>query len=118
MKIKPKLIEINDVEAFVPPAHEETFSWALISEDTVGVDNVIFALSEIKPDGCALNAVHKNCQQITYTLSGRCKIIADGKEFNAEPGSCVFIPEDTEHSTEVIGKETLRQIIILVKVEK
>lgn len=117
MKVKPKLINIKDVEPFIPPAHKNTFSWALISKDTVGVDNVIFAISEIEPGGCALNAVHEDFQQITYTISGRGKIFSGGKEFLAEPGSCHFTPENTEHRTEVIGKETLRQIIVLIKVK-
>jgi mannose-6-phosphate isomerase-like protein (cupin superfamily) len=117
MKAEPKLIKITDVEPFVPPAHEDTYSWALISKDTVGVDNVVLAISEIKPGGCALSAVHEDFQQITYTISGRCKIFSGGKEFMAEPGSCHFTPENTDHSTEVIGKETVRQIIVLVKVK-
>ena len=117
MKVKPKLIKIEDVEPFIPPAHKDAFSWGLISKETVGVDNVIFAISEIKPGGCALNAAHEDCQQITYTISGMGKIISGGKEFIAKPGSCHFTPENTEHSTEVIGKETLRQIIVLVKIK-
>ena len=116
MEIEPKLINIEDVKPFIPPAHKDTFSWGLISEDTVGVDNVIFAISEIKPGGCALSAVHEDSQQITYTLSGRGRITAGGKEFIVGPGSCHFTPANTDHSTEVIGKETLRQIIILVKI--
>jgi mannose-6-phosphate isomerase-like protein (cupin superfamily) len=118
MKVKPKLVKMADVEPFVPPAHKDTYSWGLISKETVGVDNVVFAISEIKPGGCALNAIHEDSQQITYTISGRGKIIAGGKEFMTEPGSCHFTPENTNHSTEAIGKETLRQIIVLVKVHK
>jgi mannose-6-phosphate isomerase-like protein (cupin superfamily) len=118
MKVEPKLIKIEDVEPFIPPAHKDTFSWGLISKETVGFDNITFSISEAQPGGGALNFKHEDCQQITYVLSGRGKFIADGKEFELEPGSCHFTPENTEHSTEALGKETLRQIIILVKVNK
>jgi mannose-6-phosphate isomerase-like protein (cupin superfamily) len=116
METMPKLINMKDIEPFIPPAHKDTFSWALISKDTVGVDNVTLSISEAQPGGGALKFIHADSQQITYVLSGKGVFIADGKEFIMEPGSCHFTPENTEHSTEVIGKETLRQIIILVKV--
>ena len=116
MKKEPKWVKITDVKPILPVAHKATDTWGLITEDTVGVENIRLSISEIKPGGCAENFVHEGFQQLTFILSGRGKIFVEGKEFFVEPDGCLFIPETTEHCTEVVGKETLRQIIILVKV--
>jgi len=90
----------------------------LITKDTAGVENIRLSISEIKPGGCAESFIHEGFQQLTFILSGRGKIFVEDKEFFVEPDGCLFIPETTEHRTEVVGKETLRQIIILVKASK
>ena len=118
MKKKPKWVKITDIEPILPVAHKNTDTWGLITKDTVGVEHIRLSISEIKPGGCAESFIHEGFQQLTFILSGRGKIFVEDKEFFVEPDGCLFIPETTEHRTEVVGKETLRQIIILVKVSK
>jgi len=118
MKKEPKWVKITDVEPFLPVAHKGTDTWGLITRDTAGVENIRLSISEIKPGGCAESFIHEGFQQLTFILSGRGKIFVEDKEFFVEPDGCLFIPETTEHRTEVVGKETLRQIIILVKASK
>jgi mannose-6-phosphate isomerase-like protein (cupin superfamily) len=116
MKLKAKWVKITDVEPILPIAHINTDTWGLITKDTCGVENIRLSISEIKPGGCAESFVHEGFQQLTFILSGRGKISVNNEDFFVEPDGCLFIPDTTEHKTEVIGKETLRQIIILVKV--
>ncbi len=109
---EPKCIKIADVEASVPPNHTKTYSWGLATKDNVGAENVNVFVSEIQPGGTADPDIHPDAEQFNFVLSGRAKAIVGGKEFLMEPNSCLFVPPNTEHSMEVIGKETFRTLVI------
>ena len=109
---EPKCIKIANVDASIPPKHTRTYSWELATRDNVGAENVNVFLSEIQPGGTADPDIHPDAEQLNFVLSGRAKVVVDGREFLMEPNSCLFIPPNTGHSMEVIGKETFRALVI------
>jgi quercetin dioxygenase-like cupin family protein len=112
MPTEPRWIKLPDVEATVPPLHTNTYSWPLITSDTIGCDSISLFVSEIQPGGYAEMDRHPKFDQFFFVLSGRGKAIVNGKEFLMEPNGCLFIPKNAAHAMEVIGKETLRTIVI------
>jgi len=109
---EPKWVKLADLEAFVPPLHTNSYSWAVATKETMGVESVSLSVSEIQPGGSADMDRHPDSEQLTFILSGRGKAVVDGKEFLMEPNGCLFVPKNAEHGMEVIGKETLRTVVI------
>jgi mannose-6-phosphate isomerase-like protein (cupin superfamily) len=42
-----------------------------------------------------------------HVISGRGVVLIDGKEYDVEKGSVVFIPGDAEHGVRCVGEEDL-----------
>ena len=112
MPKEPRWIRLTDIEATVPPLHINSYSWPVITSDTTGIESISLFVSEMQPGGYADSDRHPQFDQFFFVLSGRGKAIVDGKEFLMEPNGCLFIPKNAAHAMEVIGKETLRAIVI------
>lgn len=110
--VEPFVKNSEDVDPTVPPKHEDANSWPLVTPDLGGSDSVAFYLTEIRPEGKALKDVHPNRDHVYYILSGRGKSVIEGEEYEVEKGDALFIPKNSEHSLEVIGKQTLRFVVL------
>lgn len=107
-----KWVKLADLEAFVPSLHTNTFSWAVATKETMGVENASLYVSEMQPGGSADMDRHPDSEHLFFILSGRGKAVVDGEEFIMEPNGCLFVPKNAAHGMEVIGKETLRTVVI------
>lgn len=109
---EPKWVKLTDLEASVPPLHTNSYTWGVATKETIGVENVSLFVSEIQPGGRAEMDKHPDSEQLNFVLSGRGKAVVNGKEFLMEPNGCLFVPQNAEHKMEVIGKETLRTLVV------
>jgi len=107
-----KCIKIADVEAAIPPNHTKSYTWGMATKENVGAEFVNVFVSEIEAGGTADRDIHPECEQLNFVLSGRAKAVVEGKEFLMEPNSCLYIPPNSEHTMENIGKETFRTLVI------
>lgn len=56
--------------------------------------------------------VHKDADETSIMLTGRCEVWLDGTTFEAGPGETVHIPRGTEHTFRVIGDEPSRHMVV------
>lgn len=112
MEKKAKVIRQTDVEPYVPPKHSESDAWSLVNKNTCGCDSVIFAITEIRPGGRSDKDVHPKSDHVYYVLSGRGKAVVEGETFDLEPGVAFYIPAGAEHEIDVVGRETLRFVVL------
>jgi quercetin dioxygenase-like cupin family protein len=53
-----------------------------------------------------------NCYQVMYVLSGRGKLIIEGKEFFAEKGDAISIPPNSRHKSINLGEEPFSYLYV------
>lgn len=63
------------------------------------------AYVEAQPGSTGTPHIHLG-EEIAYTIKGRAILIAAGKEYLLEEGTCFLIPPGVEHTAKVIGNET------------
>lgn len=117
-ELKAFVKNAKDVESGLPPKHEDADSWPLVTPDQGGPETVAFYLTEIRPEGRALKDVHPNRDHVYYILSGRGAAEVEGEEFDLNPGDAFFIPRNSEHSLEVVDKQTLRFVVLFAPAEE
>ncbi len=109
-KKEVKVVKVSDVSAVVPPKHSNTSSFPLLT--TEDAEHMQVFLTEIRPGGVAEKDVHPKSEHAFFVLSGRGKWIIEGKEYILEPNMFIYMPENAEHETIVLGDETLRMIVL------
>ena len=56
--------------------------------------------------------VHRREDEMWYLLDGTFRFIADGRLFEAEPGSCVFVPRGTAHCFQNLEDRASRILVM------
>ncbi|HVN98273.1 MAG TPA: cupin domain-containing protein [Syntrophorhabdaceae bacterium] len=106
-----KVINMKDVKALEPDAVRK--SWLLVSEKTVGAENLSMGINETYPGGMVPEHVHDTEEEINFFFSGRGKLVAEGREIQLEAGVCILIPPKLPHSIVNDGDEVIRFMWIL-----
>ena len=105
-----KVVHIKDVkgERRDPPR----VSWLLVSEKTVGAQNLAMGVNETYPGGMVPEHKHDIEEEVMYFVAGRGTFVTEGREFPVEPGVCVYNPPGKLHKIINTGDEILRFIFI------
>ena len=77
-----------------PPKHEVTRGWPLVNPKTCPGAQLEFHITEIQPEGAALDDVHEKEDHVFYVLSGRAKAKVGDDDFDVEPGDALYVPEE------------------------
>jgi mannose-6-phosphate isomerase-like protein (cupin superfamily) len=106
-----KVVHIKDVkgERKGPPART---SWILVSEKTVGAQNLAMGVNETPADGMVPEHKHETEEEVMFFLEGRGKFITKDREIDLEPGICVYNPPGEMHSIVNTGDGVLKFIWI------
>jgi mannose-6-phosphate isomerase-like protein (cupin superfamily) len=96
----------KDIAPGVAPLHENSNSWELVINN-----DIAFYITEIRPGGAALKAVHPDADHVFYYISGYGYQIVDGERFDFGPNDCIFVPRGADHEMYVTGNETARMIV-------
>ena len=108
---KPFVRNVRDVEPVLPPKHENTSSYPLVTPKTGGSDSIEYFITEIRPGGAALKDVHVNEDHVYFFLSGKGVSTINGENFEFGAFDALFIPKNTEHEMAPVGEETLRFVV-------
>ena len=105
-----KVVHIKDVkgERRDPPR----MSWILVSEKTVGSQNLAMGVNETYPGGMVPEHRHDNEEEVMFFLAGRGVFVTEGREIPLEPGVCIYNPPGKLHKIINTGDEILRFVWI------
>jgi mannose-6-phosphate isomerase-like protein (cupin superfamily) len=95
-----------------PPQHEVTRGWPLVNPKTCPGAQLEFHITEIQPEGGALDDVHENEDHVFYVLSGRAMAKVGDDDFLVEPGDALYVPKGTVHNFRVQGGEVFRIAVV------
>lgn len=105
-----KVVNIKDVEGIRrdPPRT----SWILVSEQTVGSQNLAMGVNETHVGGSVPEHKHENEEEVMYFFQGKGKFITKDQEIELEPGVCIYNPPGEYHSIVNTGDESLKFVWI------
>ncbi len=105
-----KVVNIKDVkgERRDPPR----VSWILVSEKTVGSQNLAMGVNETYPGGMVPEHTHDKEEEVMFFLAGRGVFFTEGREIPLEPGVCIYNPPGKPHKIVNTGDEVLRFVWI------
>ena len=72
-------------------------SWILVSEKTVGAQNLAVGYNKTHPGGMVPEHKHENEEEVMYFISGKGKFVTENREIDLEPGVCVYNPPGGLH---------------------
>jgi mannose-6-phosphate isomerase-like protein (cupin superfamily) len=107
---KLKVVDVNELpgERREPPRT----SWILVSEKTVGSQNLAMGLNKTHPGGEVPLHKHDSEEEVMYFISGQGKFITDEEEIDLKPGICVYNPPGGMHKIVNTGDEDLEFVWI------
>ncbi len=90
-----KVVNIKNVEGIKrePPRT----SWILISEKTVGSQNLAMGVNKTHPGGEVPLHTHEVEEEVMYFMAGKGKFITEDEEIDLEPGICIYNPPGGQH---------------------
>jgi putative monooxygenase len=107
---KLKVINLNTMEGErrEPPRT----SWILVSEKTVGAQNLAMGLNRTHPGGMVPEHKHDQEEEVMYFISGQGKFITADEEIELQPGICIYNPPGAMHKIVNTGNEDLEFVWI------
>jgi len=112
-KLKGAVFSTRDVDFKQdPPKHEKTRGWPLVNPKSCPGSQLEFHVTEIMPDGAALDDVHDDEDHVFYVLSGRAKADVGDDTFEVGPGDALYVPRGTNHNFSIIGGEVFRIAVV------
>ncbi len=95
-----------------PPKHEKTRGWPLVNPKSCPGAQLEFHITEIQPEGAALDDVHENEDHVFFVLSGRAAAKVGDQDFEVEPGDALYVPKNTLHNFRILGGEVFRIAVV------
>lgn len=95
-----------------PPKHEATRGWPLVNPKSCPGAQLEFHVTEIQPEGAALDDVHPDEDHVFYVLSGRAKAKVGDDEFEVGVGDALYVPKNTVHNFTIQGGEVFRIAVV------
>ena len=113
--VKPRgaVFRTSDVEFRQdPPKHEVTRGWPLVNPKSCPGAQLEFHITEIQPEGAALDDVHDKEDHVFYVLSGRAKAQVGDDDFDVSPGDALYVPKGMVHNFRIQGGEVFRIAVV------
>lgn len=101
-----KVVDINKIEPErkTPPRS----SWILISEKTVGAQNLALGVNETEPGSMVPEHKHETEEEVMLFLEGEGKFITEDQEIDLKPGICIYNPPGALHKIVNTGTTKLK----------
>lgn len=106
-----KWVDINTVEGVFKGPPPRT-SWILISENTVGAQNLAMGVNETQVGSMVPKHKHDTEEEVMYFLQGKGQFITDDEVIELRPGICIYNPPGSYHSIVNTGDEILKFVWI------
>ena len=83
-------------------------SWILVSEKTVGAQNLAVGVNETYPGGMVPEHIHEREEEVRLFLAGRGVFLTEGREIPLEPGVCTYNSPGKPHKIINTGDARLK----------
>ena len=108
-----KVCNVKDVEYKQdPPQHVQTRGWPLVNPKACPGAQLEFHITEIQPEGGALDDVHADEDHVFYVLSGRAKAKVGDDDFDVAQGDALYVPKGMVHNFRIQGGEVFRIAVV------
>lgn len=87
-------------------------SWILVSENTVGAQNLAMGVNETHVGGMVPKHKHDTEEEVMFFLQGKGQFITDEEVIELKPGICIYNPPGSNHSIVNTGDEVLKFVWI------
>jgi len=91
-----------------PKGHVVTKAYPMINPKSCPGAQMEFHITEIYPEGAALDDIHPDEDHVFYVLSGRAMAKVGDDDFLVEPGDALYVPKNTIHNFRIVGCEVFR----------
>lgn len=100
------VIDARDVEGVrrIP----NRVSKLLLSESNVGIRNISMGMNITDVGSMIPEHAHNDIEEAMFVISGKGKLIIEGKEQELRPEMAIYIPPGVKHSIVNTGKEELK----------
>ena len=95
-----------------PPKHEKTRGWPLVNPKSCPGAQLELHVTEIQPEGGALDDVHPDEDHVFYVLSGRASAQVGEDTFEVASGDALYVPKNTLHNFTIQGGEVFRIAVV------
>lgn len=113
MKIFFKKGEEKAVKMFTGSGPDDFFvNKTLIDDENAGIKQLRLGLTELEP-GRKVGVHLHNCDEILYALEGKGTWVVGGKDYEPEPGDCIYVKPNEVHGGHIAtGDRTWRFIYV------
>ena len=95
-----------------PPQHLKTRGWPLVNPKSCPGAQLEFHITEIQPEGGALDDLHEKEDHVFYVLSGCAMAKVGDDDFEVETGDALYVPKGLMHNFEIVGGEVFRIAVV------
>ncbi len=107
-----KTIAVNIKDVTPVKREPARTSWTLVSEKTVGAQNLAVGVNETPAGSQVPEHEHNVEEEVMFFVAGRGLFVTEDQEIPLEPGVCVYNPPGGKHKILNTGDEVLRFIWI------
>ncbi len=104
-----KVVDIQNVAAIL---REGRTSWIMVSEQTVGAQNLAMGVNETHVGGMVPRHKHDTEEEVMFFIQGKGKFVTEDEEIELKPGICIYNPPGAFHSIVNTGDEILKFVWI------
>jgi mannose-6-phosphate isomerase-like protein (cupin superfamily) len=108
---EPFIRNIKEVSPVVPPKHNNSVAYPIVTPKNGGSNTIEFNVTEIRPGGYSEQDVNEDADRICFMISGSGYALCDGERLDFGPNDALYIPKGAKHEIYVEGEETLRMAV-------
>jgi mannose-6-phosphate isomerase-like protein (cupin superfamily) len=108
----PKIIKVDDAPKVAYTPGGKAYRVMLVTEETTGAKEVNMIMPVSPPDVPPRKGshYHNKRESIFFILQGKGKAIIEGKEYDIEPNTVIYIPPGEKHAFRNTGNTELRML--------
>ena len=108
----PKIIKVDEALKVAYTPGGKAHRVMLVTEETTGAKEVNMIMPVSPPDVPPRRGshYHRKRESIFFILQGKAKAIIEGKEYDIEPNTVIYIPPGEKHAFRNTGNTELRML--------
>lgn len=107
----PKIIKVDDAPKVPYTPGGKAYRVMLVTEETGAKEiNLIMPVSPPDTPPRRGSHYHRKRESIFFVLQGKGKAIIEGKEYDIEPNTVIYIPPGEKHAFRNIGNTEMRML--------
>ena len=108
----PKIIKVDDAQKISRRPGSPAHRVMLVTEETTGAKELNMIMSVTPPDQPPRHGshYHRKRESIFFVLQGKGKAIIEGKEYDIEPNTVIYIPPGERHSFRNVGNTEMKTL--------